>query len=128
MKRLTLLTLLLALGAAPAAFAGAGHGHGMKPVHGGVVVQAKELQYELVARENRLTLYAYDHGKAASLAGARASATLHGRDGKATVELAPSGEQALVAEGRFAVGVGVRVAVSVNAPGRPEARLTFRLK
>lgn len=121
------LAALLACGLSGTALAGAGHGHGAKPQKGGVVVQAKDIDYELVAREGRLTLYAYDHGKPLSLAGAKAAASVHGRGAKVTAELKPVGE-ALVADGSFPTGLGVRVETIVSRPGQPDAKLNFRLR
>lgn len=128
MLKPTLVAMGLAILLPVTSFAGAGHRHGAKPAQGGVMAQAMDIDYELVAREASLSLFAYDHGKPLALSGGKAVATVHGRNEKTRVELKPAGEQKLVAEGRFATGLGVRVAVELELPGKPPATLNFRLK
>ena len=121
-----------ALCAGPA-LAADGHDHAHdhahdQPMHGGLIAEAKELSYELVARADSLTLYATEHGQPLATAGAKASATVHAGGGKQEVTLEPAGDNRLVAKGSFKTGLGVRVAVLVSLPGQPEAKLNFRLK
>ena len=110
----------------PVAFAGGGHDHG--PKHGGVVRESANLSYELVVKADRMTLHISDHGKPVATAGATAEATLHAGSEKTSVVLVPAGENTLAAPGSFKAGVGVRVAVNVSLPGKPAAKLNFRLK
>ena len=42
--------------------------------------------------------------------------------------LEPVGENKLAAKGSFKTGVGVRVALGLTLPSKPEARFNFRLK
>ena len=56
------LTLALA-GSALAAGDKHGHAHEHKPLHGGVVVEVKDMDYELVAKATVIQLYLRDHGK-----------------------------------------------------------------
>ena len=46
---------------------GAGHDH--QPQHGGIVAEANDMDYELVAKPDTLTLYLRDHGKPAKTEG-----------------------------------------------------------
>ncbi len=124
MKKI-LFALLVSL-AAPLALAGAGHDHG--PKYGGVVREAGNLSYELVAKADALTLYVADHGKPMSTQGATAEATLYAGNDKQTVALVPAGENKLSAQGSFKTGVGVRAAVTVTLTGKPAQKLTFKLK
>ena len=39
------------------------HGHEDKPLHGGLVTEIKDVDYELVAKPDVLQLYVRDHGK-----------------------------------------------------------------
>lgn len=39
------------------------HGHEDKPMHGGLVAEVKDMDYELVAKPDVLQLYLRDHGK-----------------------------------------------------------------
>jgi len=110
----------------PVAFAGVGHDHG--PKHGGIAREVGDVTYELVARAETLTLYLFAGGKPLAAAGAKAEATVHAGSDKTTAMLAPAGDNRLVAPGSFKVGVGVRVAVSVTLPNKPEVKVNFRLK
>lgn len=131
MRRSLYLTLLAALclsaGIASAADQH-GHAHDHKPLHGGVVVEAKDLNFELVAKSDSLTLYVVDHGKPVATAGGKAIATVYAGNEKTTVALEPAAENRFVAKGDFKAGVGVRVGVAVALAGQPEAKLNFRLK
>ncbi|MDP2195031.1 MAG: hypothetical protein Q8J72_03480 [Rhodocyclaceae bacterium] len=111
---------------APAAFAGAGHDHG--PKHGGIVREVGDVTYELVVRAETLTLYLFERGKPLAAAGGKAEATVHAGSDKTTAMLAPAGDNRLVAPGSFKAGVGVRVAVTVTLPNKPEVKVNFRLK
>ena len=65
MKHL-LTTLLLAAAAASPAFAAEDH----KPMHGGVVVETKAGDMELVAKSDLIVIHVSDHGKAMKLSSA----------------------------------------------------------
>ncbi|MGE0673139.1 MAG: hypothetical protein AB7O64_08795, partial [Methylibium sp.] len=56
----------ITLALAGSAFA-AGDKHDHKPLHGGVVVEVKDMDYELVAKPTVIQLHLRDHGKAADL-------------------------------------------------------------
>jgi nitrogen fixation protein FixH len=104
------------------------HGHDHKANYGGVLAEAKDLDYELVVKADSLTLYVADHGKPLATAGGKASATVFAGSEKTTVTLEPAGDNKFAAKGSFKSGVGVRVAVTVALSGKPEAKLNFRLK
>ena len=53
---------------------GAGHDH--KPQHGGIVAEANDMDYELVAKPDTITLHLRDHGKPAKTEGVSAKLTL----------------------------------------------------
>ena len=67
------ITLALAM-AGTAQAAGGKHDH--KPLHGGVVVEGKELDFELVAKPTTLHLYLRDHGTPVDMTKAAAKMTL----------------------------------------------------
>lgn len=104
------------------------HDHGHKTMHGGIIADAGDLDYELIVKSDSLTVYVVDHGKPVATAGASGSATIYASSDKTTVALMPAGENRLVARGSFKTGIGVRVSASVTLPGTPEAKLNFRLK
>lgn len=119
-------TVLIAAAAAGAALAGPGHD--LSPKHGGVVVEAGDLDFELVARPDALTLHVRDHGKAVAATGGSAKLTLLTGTEKSEVTLAPVGADRLEAKGAFKVGPGTRVVALVTLPGRKPANVRFALK
>jgi predicted cobalt transporter CbtA len=105
-----------------------GHDHDHAPAYGGIVAEAADLNYELVAKSDGLMLYVADHGKPVPTAGGKAMATVYAGSDKTQVTLESAGDNKFAAKGSFKVGVGVRVAVVVSLAGKPEAKLNFRLK
>lgn len=122
---LAVASLATSLHVAPA-LAGAGHDHG--PKYGGVVREVKNIAYELVAKPDSLTLYVSDHGKPVATQGATAEAVIYAGNEKTAVKLEPAGDNRLVAQGTFKVGVGVRVVLTTTLPGKPPAKAIFNLK
>lgn len=107
-------------------YAGEGHDHG--PRYGGVVREVKELAYELVAKPNSLTLYINDHGSPVATQGAVAQVTLVAGSARSSASLIPVGENRMAAQGSFVTGVGVRALLTITLPGKPVAKVTFKLK
>ena len=54
----------------------AGAGHDLKPMHGGVIVEAKDIDVELVTKPDSLSLYLTDHGKPIPIDGGTAKLTV----------------------------------------------------
>ena len=119
------VTLALA-GTANAAGEKPSPAHTRKPLHGGVVVEGKDMDYELVARPATIQLYLRDHGKAVDLAKASAKLTLLTGTEKQEVELKPVGDK-LEATGSFKVGPGTKAVAVVTVAGKP-ATARFSLK
>ncbi len=118
-----LASITLAL--AGSAFA-AGDKHDHKPLHGGVVVEVKDMDYELVAKPTVIQLHLRDHGKAADLSKATAKLTLLTGAEKQEVELKPAGDK-LEATGSFKVGPGTKAVAIVTVAGKPStARFTLK--
>ena len=104
----------------------AGDKHDHKPLHGGVVVEVKDMDYELVARPTLVQLHLRDHGKAADLSKATAKLTLLTGTEKQEVELKPAGDK-LEATGSFKVGPGTKAVAIVTVAGKPStARFTLK--
>ncbi len=117
-----LASLTLAL--AGAAFAAGKHDH--KPLHGGVVVEVKDIDYELVAKPTVIQLHLRDHGKAVDVSKASAKVTLLTGTEKQEVELKPAGDK-LEATGSFKVGPGTKAVAVVTVAGKPAtARFTIK--
>ncbi|MBN8489924.1 MAG: hypothetical protein J0M00_00625 [Burkholderiales bacterium] len=102
------------------------HAHEHKPLHGGVVVEVKDLDYELVAKPTVIQLYLRDHGKAADVSKASAKVTLLTGTEKQEVELKPVGGK-LEATGSFKVSPGTKAVAVVTVGGKPAtARFTVK--
>ena len=104
----------------------AGDKHDHKPLHGGVVVEGKAMDYELVAKPSAIQLYLRGHGKSPDLSKATAKITLLTGTEKQEVELKPAGDK-LEATGIFKVGPGTKAVAVVNVAGKP-ATARFTLK
>jgi hypothetical protein len=119
----------LALALASSAFAAGQHDHAHehKPMHGGVVVEVKDIDYELVARPTTIQLHLRDHGKPADISKASARLTLLSGTEKQEVELEPAGDR-LQATGNFKVGAGTKVVALVTIAGKPAGTVRFALK
>ena len=91
------ITLALA-GSAIAAGEKHDHAHEHKPLHGGVVVEVKDMDYELVAKPTVIQLHLRDHGKPAKTEGVSAKLTLLNGTEKSEAVLAPAGEGKLEAK------------------------------
>lgn len=127
-KHALLASIALAL-AVPASAAGEKHDHAHehKPMHGGVVVEVKDMDYELVAKPTVIQLHLRDHGKPTDVAKASAKLTLLSGAEKQEVELKPAGDK-LEATGTFKVGPGTKVVALVTIAGKPAGTVRFALK
>ncbi|WP_088283820.1 hypothetical protein [Ideonella sp. A 288] len=120
----------LALTFAGAAFAAGDkhdHAHEHTPLHGGVVVEVKDMDYELVAKSTLIQLHLRDHGKPVGVSKAGAKLTLLTGADKQDVELKPAGDK-LEATGSFKVGPGTKVVALVFNDGKPAGTVRFVLK
>jgi len=129
MKTQTLLASI-ALTLAGSAFAAGDkhdHAHEHTPMHGGVVVEVKDIDYELVAKPTMIQLHLRDHGKPADVSKASAKLTLLTGAEKQEVELKPAGDK-LEASGTFKVGPGTKVVALVTIAGKSAGTVRFALK
>ena len=104
------------------------HAHGHQPLHGGMVVEASDVDFELVARADVITLHVRDHGKPAPVKGGSGKLTLLSGTTKAEAALAPAGDSSLEARGAFALGAGTKIVATVQLPGRKPINVRFALK
>lgn len=116
MKVVRLITAL-AFAATATAFAAEDHSHDTKPLHGGILMVVKDVEYELVAKPDLLQLHLRDHGKAVDVSKASAKLTLLAGTQKQEVELKPSGEK-LEAKGSFKVPANTKVVAVVSLAGQ----------
>ena len=127
--RAALAALAFALATATALPAHAhGDDHSHAPLHGGVVTEVGDMDYELVAQPERITLHLRDHGKPAKTEGASAKLTLLNGSEKTEATLAHAGAGTLEAQGAFKVAPGTKVVALVTLPGRKAANVRFVLK
>jgi hypothetical protein len=116
------------VGAGQAVAAGGhGHGHVHQPMHGGVVVEVKNMDYELVAKPALIQLHMRDHGKPVDISKASAKLVMLTGTDKQEVDLKPAGDK-LEAAGAFKVAAGTKVVATVNIAGRAPVNVRFAVK
>ena len=116
--------LAFQLAALDASASGDTHAHA--PKHGGVVVEVKHLDVELVARADSLRIHLRDHDQPLKLAGASAKVTLLTAGVKTEVALAPVGD-VLEAKGSFKTA-DTTALVLIALPGKAPLTARFSLK
>ena len=120
--RTVLLSSVLAFSAF-SAIAGGDH----KPKHGGVVVETKAGDMEIVAKADTIYIYFTDHGKPVKLEGAKAKVTLLNGAEKSEAELATAGDK-LEAKGAFKVAKGTKGIAVLTLAGKPPVTARFDIK
>jgi hypothetical protein len=99
-----------------------------KPKYGGVVTVVKDVQYELVAKADSVTLFIEDHGKKVDTKGATGKLTLLTGGEKTEVPLVPMGENGLGARGAFKLPAGTKAVATITLMGKPAINARFELK
>lgn len=95
--------------------------------HGGIVVETKALDFEVVARPDLIQVYVGDHGKPVKLDGAKGKVTLLNGAEKTDVDLVVAGDK-LEAKGSYKVAKGTKGIASVTLAGKPAAVARFEIK
>ena len=101
--------------------------HHHAPRHGGILVETRALDFEVVAKPDVIRVYLDQHGKAVTLEGAKGKLTLLNGNEKTEADLVPAGDH-LQASGSFQVGKGTKGIASVTLAGKPAASARFELK
>jgi hypothetical protein len=117
--------LAIALGCAAAAPLHAADDH--TPQHGGIVVETKAADLELVAKPDSIVVHVRDHGKPLKLTSASGKVTVFNGSEKTEAPLALAGDK-LEAKGSFKVAAGTRVLAEVSLNGKPAVAARFTLK
>ena len=125
MKTQTFIAALL-FAVSGATLAAGKHEH--KPLHGGVVVEASNMDFELVAKSDVITIHVRDHGKSASVKGATGNLTLLIGSAKSEATLTPAGDDRLEARGSFQVAAGTKIVASINLIGKKPINVRFAIK
>ena len=97
------------------------------PKHGGVVVETKAGDLELVAKPELIVIHVSDHGKPMKLTSASGKVTVFNGNDKTEAPLALVGDK-LEAKGSFKVGAGTKVLAEVSLNGKPAVAARFTLK
>ena len=97
------------------------------PKFGGVVVETKAGDIEIVAKPESLQIYITDHGKPMKIDGAKAKVTLLNGTEKSEIDLAVAGNK-LEAKGAFKVAKGTKGIAVVTLVGKPPVTARFQIK
>lgn len=121
---------LMALVAMAVTVAVSGHAlaHGEKPKHGGIVKEASDINFELVARDGKATIYVEDHGKPVSTAGASGKLTVLNGAEKTEAALEPAGDNALVSKGEAKLVKGTKAIAAVTFADKKTVNVRFAVK
>ena len=123
MKKNLFAPLLIATALALPAFAAEDH----TPKHGGVVVETKAGDLELVAKPELIVIHVSDHGKPMKLSSASGKVTAFNGNDKTEAPLALIGDK-LEAKGSFKLGAGTKVLADLTVNGKPAVAARFTLK
>ncbi len=102
-----------------------GDSHAAK--HGGIFVETKALDFEIVAKPDSIQVYVADHGKPVKLEGAKGKVTLLNGSEKTEVDLVVAGDK-LEAKGAFKVQKGTKGIASVSLTGKSAVVARFEVK
>lgn len=127
MKAKLIAAVLLSLASGAFAAGGHKHAHEHESLHGGVVVEAKDIDYELVVKPDTLQLFLRDHGKPMDVAKASAKVTLLAGTDKQEVTLTPAGDK-LEAKGTFKLTAGAKAVAVVTNNGKTLGTVRFPLR
>lgn len=117
----------LALAACIAGPAMAAGEHDHAPKNGGILVETKAGDLEIVAKPDLLQIFISDHGNPVSLDGAKAKITLLNGAEKSEAELLPAGNK-LEAKGSFKVTKGTKGIAVLMLTGKPPTTARFEAK
>lgn len=94
--------------------------------HGGQLRMVGMYHYELVVKSNEVMVYLTDHaGTKQSSKGAKGTATVLSGKRKATIKLAPAGDNVLKGTGKFSLSPSMKVVVSITLPGQATEQARF---
>ena len=94
--------------------------------HGGQLRMVQQYHFELVVKASEVSVYVTDHsGKKQGTQGATGTATLLSDTGKASVKLAPAGDNQMKGTGQFKLAPDMKVVVSIALAGQPALQARF---
>ena len=95
--------------------------------HGGIVVETKAGDLELVAKPELIVIHVSDHGKPMKLASATGHVVVFNGTDQTVAPLALVGDK-LEAKGSFKIAAGTKVLADVVLNGKPAVSARFTLK
>jgi hypothetical protein len=110
---------------AASVFAAGEHSH--EPKRGGVVIETKVGDIEIVAKPDSVQIYISDHGKPMKIEGAKARVTLLNGTEKTEADLTVAGDR-LEAKGNFKVTKGTKGIALVTLNGKSPVTGRFEIK
>lgn len=102
--------------------------HGEKPRHGGVMSEAKDLNFELVAENGKAAVYLLDHGKPVPTANVSGKLTVMNGSEKLEVDLQPAGENKLISKSDLKLSNGAKVIASITLADKKNVSVRFAVK
>ena len=103
----------------------AGEGHVAK--HGGIHIENKMMDMEVIAKADVIQIYASEHGKPVKLEGAKAKVTLLNGAEKTVIDVPLAGDK-FEAKGAFKVAKGTKGVVLITLAGKPGTTARFTVK
>jgi hypothetical protein len=97
------------------------------PKHGGIVVETKAGDMEMVAKPDIIVIHVSDHGKPMKVTSATGKVTVFNGNEKTEAPVALVGER-LEAKGTFKVTAGTKVLADVAINGKPAVAARFTMK
>jgi hypothetical protein len=97
------------------------------PKHGGVVVETKAGDMELVAKPDVIVIHVSDHGKPMKVTSASGKVTVFNGNDKTEAPLTLVGDK-LEAKGSFKIAPGTKVLAEAAVNGKPAVAARFTLK
>ncbi|WP_238897730.1 hypothetical protein [Achromobacter xylosoxidans] len=95
------------------------HAHDHTPLHGGVVSEVWDVDYELVVQPTAAQLYLRDHGQEVNVSDAKAKLVLLNGSQKQEVQLSPTADGSrLESSGTFAVDKDTKAVAQVERGGK----------
>ncbi len=122
-KILALATMAIALAATGNVFA-----HGAKANHGGIVQSANDLNFELVAKDGKVTIYVEDHDEAFSTKGVTGKLTILNGAERTEVPLEAAGNNLLVAKGEVKLSKGAKLVAAITFSDKSSVNVRFAIK
>ena len=101
--------------------------HEEKPRHGGVVSEAKDLNFELVNQNGNAVIYILDHGQPVDTAKASGKLTVLNGSEKTEVDLQPAGENRLASASNVPLNKGAKAVASLTL-GEKKVSVRFAVK